>query len=101
MSFEALSTLDSERQFSHIFFEATEEGFADDLVGELLECDPDPVGCLVVEFDLGLCDDCVQIGVEDANGMPRALVETGADEVREWAQQTYERYLERSAPFQA
>lgn len=51
-----------------------------------------------VPFYLGLFDDCVQIGVDD-DGIPRALVETDADDVREWAERTYETYLAGSDPF--
>lgn len=46
----------------------------------------------VISFYLGLFGQRVQIGVEDNDGMPRALVETNTDEVREWAEQTYEKY---------
>ncbi|ELZ23340.1 hypothetical protein C477_02294 [Haloterrigena salina JCM 13891] len=49
-------------------------------------------------YYLGLFDDVVQIGVEDDDGIPRALVETDAAEIRAWAAETYERHLEQSAP---
>ena len=52
-----------------------------------------------IRYYLGLCEDCVQIGVEDGDGMPRALVETDADEVREWAERTFESYLEAAESF--
>ncbi|WP_121820627.1 helix-turn-helix transcriptional regulator [Halostella salina] len=44
-------------------------------------------------FYLGIADDgTVQIGVEDDDGLPRALVETTDERVREWAEETYETY---------
>lgn len=52
-----------------------------------------------VEFYLGLFEDGVQIGVENDDGVPRALVETDAEEVREWAERAYDRYRARAEPF--
>jgi hypothetical protein len=52
-----------------------------------------------VEFYLGLFEDGVQLGVENDDGVPRALVETDAEEVREWAERTYDRYRSRAEPF--
>ncbi|WP_126663685.1 helix-turn-helix transcriptional regulator [Haloterrigena salifodinae] len=49
-------------------------------------------------YYLGLFDDVVQIGVEDDDGIPRALVETDASEIRAWAEETYECHLEQSEP---
>lgn len=49
-------------------------------------------------YYLGLFEEVVQIGVEDDDGIPRALVETDAGEIREWATRTYEFYRERSEP---
>jgi predicted transcriptional regulator len=50
-----------------------------------------------VPFFLGLADDRVtQIGVEDDNGMPRALFETDAEAVREWAEALFADYREAS-----
>ncbi|WP_135821183.1 helix-turn-helix transcriptional regulator [Halostella litorea] len=50
-------------------------------------------------FYLGLADDgTVQIGVEDGDGLPRALVETADARVREWAEETYERYRADARP---
>jgi predicted transcriptional regulator len=46
-------------------------------------------------FYLGLAaDDTVQVGVADADGLPRALLETTDDEVREWAESVYADYRE-------
>ncbi|WP_436924315.1 helix-turn-helix transcriptional regulator [Halosimplex amylolyticum] len=47
-------------------------------------------------FYLGLADDVVQIGVEDDEGFPRALLETTNESVREWAAAVYERYRDRA-----
>jgi len=52
------------------------------------------VDILVYERDLpyylGLLDDVVQIGVEDSNNVPSALLETDNKRVREWARGKYE-----------
>ncbi|ODR82664.1 hypothetical protein BG842_15565 [Haladaptatus sp. W1] len=45
-----------------------------------------------VPFYLGLFDTVVQIGVEDDDGMPRALVESSSTDVRDWAERTYETF---------
>ncbi|ADB59313.1 hypothetical protein Htur_0413 [Haloterrigena turkmenica DSM 5511] len=49
-------------------------------------------------YYLGLFEEVVQIGVEDDDGIPRALVETEASEIRTWATRTYDCYRERSEP---
>lgn len=51
-----------------------------------------------VPYYLGVFDHCVQIGVEDTDGMPRALAETDAPPVREWATETFTRYKSRATP---
>lgn len=51
-----------------------------------------------IPYYVGLLDETVQIGVEDDDGVPRALLETDSDEAREWAEQTYERYRQASEP---
>lgn len=43
-------------------------------------------------FYLGLTDNVVQIGVEDDEGFPRALLETDRESVREWAEDVYAGY---------
>lgn len=44
-------------------------------------------------FYVGLFDDDgVQVGVEDDDGYPRALLETSSDSVREWAERIYHQY---------
>ena len=53
-----------------------------------------------IGYYLGLFDDVTQIGVEDDDGVPRALVETDADEIRAWATRTYESYRSQSRPFE-
>ena len=52
-----------------------------------------------VPYYLGLLDETIQIGVEDEKGMSRALVETGVGGVGEWANDTYDKYRDRSTPF--
>lgn len=53
-----------------------------------------------IPYYVGLVDDTVQIGVEDENGMPRALLETESEEAIEWAKRTYERYARTATPFE-
>lgn len=52
------------------------------------------------EFDhyLGLLDGGVQIGIEDDDGIPRALVETDRESVRSWAERRFERAHAESDP---
>jgi predicted transcriptional regulator len=47
-------------------------------------------------YYFGLVDDRVQVGVEDDEGIPRALLETTADPVWEWAEKRYETLRERA-----
>ena len=50
-----------------------------------------------VPFFLGLADErATQIGVEDDEGMPRALFETEAEAAREWADALFVDYRESS-----
>lgn len=53
-----------------------------------------------IPFYLALFDGHVQIGVEDDDGVPKALVETTASDVREWAERTYKGYLTAADPFE-
>lgn len=72
-----------------------------ELVDEMLvsgNCDLFVADC-EIPFYLGLFDAAVQVGVEDDEGVPQALVETDAEEIREWAERTYEAYLKRADPF--
>jgi predicted transcriptional regulator len=69
----------------------TADEFAEEL-GTQIEADGTTV--LVTEepppFYLGLSDtDLVQIGVEDDEGFPRALVENSNEQLREWAEDVY------------
>lgn len=52
-------------------------------------------------FYLGLTDKCVQIGVEDDDGVPRGLMEIDADsqDVRKWAEEIYAEYKQQATPF--
>lgn len=48
-------------------------------------------------FYLGLADNqCVQIGLVDDDGLPRALLETKDETIREWAERLYQDHLERA-----
>jgi predicted transcriptional regulator len=50
-------------------------------------------------FYLGLTDDgCVQIGVEDDDGLPRSLLETTDGDVMEWAESVYRKYRAEAEP---
>jgi len=68
------------------------------LFGEMISTDRLTV--LVVEkelpFYLGLSGEIVQIGVEDDEGFPRALLQTTAHPVRNWAADIYGSYRERA-----
>lgn len=43
-------------------------------------------------YFLGIYDETVHIGVEDQHGLPRALLETNAEEVMEWATDKFDTY---------
>jgi predicted transcriptional regulator len=50
-------------------------------------------------FYLGIADgEVVQIGVEDDEGFPRALLEATDERVREWAERVYEKYRTETTP---
>ncbi|MGQ4554457.1 transcriptional regulator FilR1 domain-containing protein [Halobellus sp. GM3] len=69
-------------QFAPLIAEMVETGRSDVLVA------PGPL-----PFYLGLAGDgLVQIGVEDGEGFPRALLETPDEDVRAWAEDVYESY---------
>lgn len=71
-----------------------------DLVADILSHDDCTmrVADRELTYYLGLFEAVVQIGVEDDDGIPRALVETEAPEIRSWATRTYDGYRERSEP---
>lgn len=47
----------------------------------------------IPDFHLGIADEeTIQIGVEDDDGLPRALVETSEEPIREWAEACYQQY---------
>jgi hypothetical protein len=52
-----------------------------------------------VPFCLGIVDGLVQIGVEDDEGVPRALAESSSDELREWARERFEDTSRRPVRF--
>lgn len=52
-----------------------------------------------IPYFLGIYDDVVQIGVEDAEGIPQALLESDSEAVREWAEETYASYRSESTSF--
>jgi predicted transcriptional regulator len=45
-----------------------------------------------VSFYLGILDEKVQIGVEDGEGLPRALLETKSEAVRRWARKKLQKH---------
>lgn len=49
-------------------------------------------------YYLGILDEVVQIGVEDEEGIPRALVETELETIRAWAERKYAEYKAETAP---
>ena len=49
-----------------------------------------------IPFYLGLIDDIVQIGVENAEQIPRALVESESQSVREWAERQYSQFRQQA-----
>lgn len=52
-----------------------------------------------VPYYAGILDGVVQIGVSDRKGVPQALLETDADEAREWATTLYRDYRSQSTAF--
>lgn len=71
-----------------------------DLLGEQLETGRHDVFVYEgsIPFYLGILDDTVQIGVEDAAGIPHALLETESPAVHDWAIDTYTTFREKAAP---
>lgn len=73
-----------------------------DLVAELLATD----ACTIYEADeplpyyLGLAGSTTQLGIEDANGKPQALIESEAATVVEWADRTYAAYRADADPLE-
>lgn len=51
-----------------------------------------------IPYFLGIYDETIHIGVEDEDGIPRALVETDTVEARTWAEQKFEEYEQQAAP---
>lgn len=51
-----------------------------------------------IPYYLGLLDDAVQLGVSDATGMPRALLESDDATVRDWASGVYDEYRADADP---
>lgn len=51
-----------------------------------------------IPYFVGIYDDIVQVGVEDDEGMPRALLTTANDTAREWAEGKYEEYRQHAEP---
>ncbi|WP_135852524.1 helix-turn-helix transcriptional regulator [Halorussus salinus] len=52
-----------------------------------------------IPYFLGIYDEVVHVGVEDDDGIPRALVESDAPELREWAESTYADYRRTAREF--
>lgn len=75
-------------EFARLFREKLETGRFTVLVAE----DPLP-------FYLGLADDGrVQLGVEDDDGFPRALLESSSESILGWAERLYEDYRAEARP---
>lgn len=70
-------------------------------IGELLESGQVELSVYdgKIPYFLGLYDEEVHVGVEDEDGIPRALIESEADAVREWAMSTFTEYEQASRPF--
>ena len=81
------ATLDSRRTYRNLVDEMADSGNY-----ELYCTDRE------VPFYLGVFEERVQIGVTDDDGQPRALAETDAGVVREWAERTYEEYRTHAEP---
>lgn len=54
-----------------------------------------------IPYYLGILDDTVQIGVEDDEGIPRAMIETDSNAIRTWAERTYAEYKAETTPLGA
>lgn len=69
-----------------------------DLAADLLELDHCEIRISdgEIPFYLGLTDDVIQVGAEDDEGIHRAVVETADEEVRQWAERTYERFRQNA-----
>lgn len=52
-----------------------------------------------VDRQLGILDDTVCIGVEDDTGLPKGMLECENEEVREWAESTFEENKEQAREF--
>lgn len=50
-------------------------------------------------YFVGIYDHCVQIGASDDAGVPRALVESPSEEIRRWAEATFDRFKDGARPF--
>lgn len=53
-----------------------------------------------IPFSIGLIDGIVQIGVEDAERIPQALLESDTEQLREWARTRYREYRTEADPVQ-
>lgn len=53
-----------------------------------------------IEYFLGIYDDLVHIGVEDERGLPQALLESEADVVMDWAEDSYAEHREAFSPLE-
>lgn len=83
---EAADTLQSGQEYATLTEEMAATGRY-----ELYQFDGD------IPYFVGLLDDTVQIGVDEA-GEPRALVETDNADVRSWAEATFEEYKQQAEP---
>lgn len=53
-----------------------------------------------IPYHIGRFDQYIQIVVADDEGIPRALVETNSDTVREWGESEFESYREQAEPLE-
>lgn len=53
-----------------------------------------------VPYYLGVVDGSVQLGVDDEDGIPRALAESDDERVRDWASETFRSYRSAARPFE-
>jgi len=84
---DAATVLQSEPEYADMFTDILDTGRVHFFVSDD-----------AIPYYLGIADEVVLIGVEDDNGMRRALLESEQDAVRTWAEDTYKAYRQRAQP---
>lgn len=84
---DVAETVRAERPYRELFSEMLETGRLEAYVYDG-----------TIQYYLGLAPGTVQIGVEDDDGIPRALLESGDEGIAAWAESTFERYRRRAEP---